>query len=108
MKENLSDCEGTVVDIYDILVHGTDKKEQDEILRKVLRRLQDLNVTLNPEKCKFARNQVPFLGHIIDGNGIRADLGKVTAITDMAVPSNISELRRFLGIVNQCLNFHLS
>ena len=51
-----------------------------------------MNVTLNPEKCKFARNQVPFLGHIIDGDGIHADPEKVTAITDMAVPSNISDL----------------
>ena len=105
MKENLSDCEGTVVDIDDILVHGTDKKEHDERLRKVLRRLQDMNVTLNPEKCKFARNQVQFLGHIIDGDGIHADPEKVTAITDMAVPSNISELRRFLGMVNQLSKF---
>ena len=32
-----------------------------------------MNVTLNPEKCKFARNQVQFLGHIIDGDGIHAD-----------------------------------
>ena len=108
MKENLSDCEGTVVDIDDILVHGTDKKEHDERLRKVLRRLQDMNVTLNPEKCKFATNQVPFLGHIIDGDGIHADPEKVRVITDKAVPSNISELRRFLGMVNNCLNFHLS
>ena len=105
MKENLSDCEGTVVDIDDILVHGTDKKEHDERLRKVLRRLHDMNVTLNPEKCKFARNQVQFLGHIIDGDGIHADPEKVTATTDMAVPSNISELRRFLGMVNQLSKF---
>ena len=48
-------------------------KKHDERLRKVLRRLQDMNVTLNPEKFKFARNQVPFLGHIIDGDGIHAD-----------------------------------
>ena len=52
-----------------------------------------MNVTLNPEKCEFARNQVPFLGHIIDGDGIHADPEKVTAITDMAVPCNVSELR---------------
>ena len=31
--------------------------------------LQDMNVALNPEKCNFARNQVPFLGKIIDGDG---------------------------------------
>ena len=74
-------------------------------LRKVFRRLQDMNVTLNSEKCKCARNQVPFLGHIIDGDGIHADPEKVTAITDVAVPSNISGLRRFLGMVNQLSKF---
>ena len=35
-------------------------------------------MTLNPEKCKFARNQVPFLGHIIDGDDIHADPEKVS------------------------------
>ena len=69
------------------------KDEHDERLRRVLRRPQDMNVTLNPEKYKSARNQVPFLGHIIDGDGIHTDLEKVTAITDMAVPFNVSELR---------------
>ena len=70
-----------------------------------MRRLQDTNVTLNPDKCKFARNQVPFLGHITDGDGIQADPKMVTAITDMAVLSDISELRRFLGMVNQLSKF---
>ena len=64
-----------------------------------------MNVTLNPEKCKFARNQVPFFRHIIDGDGIHADPEKVTAITDMAVSSNISELRRFLGMISQLSKF---
>ena len=64
-----------------------------------------MNVTLNPVKCKFARNQVPFLGHIIDGDGIHTDPETITAITDMAIPSYISELRRFLGMVNQLSKF---
>ena len=64
-----------------------------------------MNVTLNLEKCKFARNQVPFLGHVIDGDGIHADPEKVTFITNMAVLSNISELRRFLGMVNLLSKF---
>ena len=64
-----------------------------------------MNVTLNPDKCKFARNQVPFRGHNIDGDGIHADPENVTAITDIAVPCNVSELRRFLGMVNQLSKF---
>ena len=62
-------------------------------------------MTLNPEKCKFTRNQLPFLGHIIEGDGIHADPEKVTDITEMAVASNIFELRRFLGMFNQLSKF---
>ena len=107
MKENLSDCDGTIVDIDDILIHGIDKRERDERLREVLRWLQDMNVTLNPEQCKCAKNQVPFSGHIINGDGIHADPEKVTAITEMAVPCNVSELRLFLGMFNQLSKFSL-
>ena len=53
------------------------KEERNKRPCKVLRRLQDMNVTLSPEKCK--------LGHIIDSDGIHADPEKVTAMTDMAV-----------------------
>ena len=108
MKENLSDCEGTVVDNNDILIHGADKKKHDEKLRKVLRRLQDMNMTLNPEKCKFARNQVPFLGHIIHGDAF-------TQIQNRLQPSQTRQYHLiYLNSVDSlewstnCPNFHLS
>ena len=41
MKENLSDCEGTVVDIDGTLVHDKTKQEHDNRLHKVLRKLQE-------------------------------------------------------------------
>ena len=49
--------------------------------------------------------KIQFLGHIIDKNGITADPSKVTAITEMKTPENISELRRFLGMANQLGKF---
>ena len=57
-------------------------------------------MTLHPEKFKFARNQVPVLG-----DRIHEDPEKVTAITDMAVQSKVSELCQFLGVVNQLSKF---
>ena len=42
-----------------------------------------------------------FLGHLIIKGGIEADPWKVTAITQMEAPTKISELHRFLGMVNQ-------
>ena len=62
-------------------------------------------MTLNSEKCEFAKSRVKFLGHLIDQDGIRADPDKTSAILRMEALSNITELRRFLGMVNQLGKF---
>jgi hypothetical protein len=48
---------------------------------------------------------VKFAGHIIDADGIRADPDKIQAIKDMHPPSNVTDVRRFLGMVNQLSKF---
>ena len=45
------------------------------------------------------------MGQIIDSEGIRKDPSKVKAITDMAEPQNIADLRCFLGLVNHLMKF---
>ena len=49
--------------------------------------------------------QVAILAQIIDSDGIRKDPSKFKAITDMAEPQNIADLRRFLGLVNRLMKF---
>ena len=66
-----------------------------------LEKIRQAGVTLNKEKCEFSRTQVKFLGQIIDGKGVRPDPDKIKAITDMEEPCTVTEVRRFLGIVNQ-------
>lgn len=66
--------------------------------------LQDIGekgVTLNPEKCEFSKNSITFLGHVLGKEGIHSDPEKTTAIVRMNPPKDVSELRRFLGMVNQ-------
>ena len=91
--------------VDDILVIGRNQREHDERLRAVLDRLVKCGLTLNVDKCAFSQSELPYLGQIIDGDGIRIDPGKVKAIVDMAEPTDVSELRRFLGMVNQLMNF---
>lgn len=105
MSEALSGLSGTVCLMDDILVHGTTREEHDERLRHVLQRLSSLGMTLNSEKCTFAQPSVEFLGHVIDGDGIRADPAKVSAIKRFATPTNVGDVRRFLGLVNQLSKF---
>ncbi|GFO43321.1 Pol polyprotein [Plakobranchus ocellatus] len=57
------------------------------------------------KKCEFSKPVIKFLGHIIDGHGIRVDPQKIEAIFEFPVPTNITELQRFLGMVNQLAKF---
>ena len=101
----LNGQKGTVCLMDDILVHGKNKNEHDQRLKETLQRLEKAGITLNREKCKFSRNTVKFLGHVIDANGLHPDPDKVKAVTSMSEPTNITEVRRFLGIANQLSKF---
>jgi hypothetical protein len=96
---------GILCHMDDVLVCGTNQTEHDARLRAVMKRLEATGVTLNSDKCKFRRDQVKFLGHLIDREGIRVDPEKTAAILQMAAPTIVTELRRFLGIVNQLGKF---
>ena len=103
----LSGLAGVVCHLDDILVICRNQREHDERLRAVLDILVKCGLTLNIDKCAFSQPELPYLGQIIDGNGIRIDPGKVKAIVEMAEPTDVPELRRFLGKVNQLMKFCL-
>lgn len=85
----------------DILVYGKDKAEHDEQLKKTLKTVEEAGITLNKEKCEFAKQRVKCLGHIIDANSICPDPDKVKAIVSMPEPTNIYEIHLFWGMANQ-------
>ena len=82
-----------------------DQQQHDERLEAVLKRLLEAGVTLNLNKCVFSTRQVKFLGHVISSNGIKVDPYKVKAIADLPPPTNVQEVRMFLGMVNQLSKF---
>ncbi|GJR08022.1 putative reverse transcriptase domain-containing protein [Tanacetum coccineum] len=43
-------------------------------------------------------NQVQFLGHVIDSEGIHVDPAKIESIKDWASPKTPTEIRQFLGL----------
>ncbi|XP_042345404.1 uncharacterized protein K02A2.6-like [Plectropomus leopardus] len=90
------------VEVYmdDILVHGRDEKEHEERLQNVLQILKSAGLKLNDRKCRLHQKQLNYLGHRIDGDGIRPDPSKVSAITKLQPPSDMPGLRRFLGMVH--------
>ena len=82
-------------------MYGANQAEHKEGLEAVLVRLQEATVTLNPEKCELSKETVRFLGQLVGKNGIRADPSKIAAVKYLAERTDVHELRRFLGMVNQ-------
>ena len=105
MSEMLKDLDGVLCLMDDVLVYGKTVSEHDERLDKVLQTMQKAGMTLNKEKCQFLQKRIMFLGQLIDESGIRPDPGKVAAIKTMTVPSNVAQLRRFLGMINHLSKF---
>ena len=105
MSEILSGIPNTVCMIDDILVYGKTQEEHDQSLLQVLERLKCKGLTLNSDKCQFSQHSIKFLGHIVNESGIKPDPEKVAAILKVRPPSNVGDIRRFLGSVNQLSKF---
>ena len=63
-----------------------------EDLDRVLERLKDSGIKINAKKCRLARKEIHFLGHVISEKGIHCDPAKVKAITDMKWPTKLKQL----------------
>ena len=105
MSKILTGLKGVVCHMDDVLVFGNNQADHDANLLAALKRIKAAGATLNPQKCEFSKSSISFLGHRIDETGIKADPNKTTAVREMQPPTTVSELRRFMGMVNQLGKF---
>jgi hypothetical protein len=100
MESILQGIEGVVCYMDDVVVSGDTEEEHDKRLEQVMKRVREAGLKLNSSKCEFRKETLDFLGHKISQKGIEVDQTKVKAILEMGEPKDVSELRRFLGMVN--------
>jgi hypothetical protein len=91
-----------VVAVYmdDILIYTPTIVEHRKIVWEVLRRLQDHDLYLKPEKCEFEKQEIEYLGMIIHPGEVCMDPGKVSAVQDWPTPTTLRNVRAFIGFSN--------
>ncbi|KAK4397717.1 RNA-directed DNA polymerase [Sesamum angolense] len=107
MNQVLHGCldEFVVVYLENIFVYSGTLAEHVEHLWQVLMRLYEHDLYAKVSKCSFAQETIRFLGHIMERGRIRMDPKKVQAIKEWRPPSNVHDLRSFLGLVNYYRRF---
>ena len=89
----------------DIIVFSRTFEEHVERVDKVLKRLRECGLKVNPGKCSFFLNKAKFLGHVVSADGLQVDPEKITAVVDWKVPTDRQNLRRFLGFAGYYRRF---
>ncbi|GKA28040.1 putative reverse transcriptase domain-containing protein [Tanacetum coccineum] len=94
-----------IVFIDDILIYSKSKEEHEVHLRLVLELLRKEKLYAKFSKCEFWLQEVHFLGHVVNQNGIHVDPGKIEAVKNWEAPTSPTGVRSFLGLAGYYRRF---
>lgn len=84
----------------DILIASKSKDEHLHHIEQVFERLRNFGLIINQDKCILAQSEVLFLGHLVTNKGILPNPERVKIINEYPLPTNVQQLKRFLGMLN--------
>ena len=70
-------------------------EELDNHLEETPHKLQEANLTLNEETCKFFKSSVEYLASIMDSEGVRVDHKKVEAVMETPKDQSAAKSQAF-------------
>ena len=89
----------------DIIIVTRTFEEHLEWLARVLDKIKDAGLEINPDKCEFCCQQVHYLCFLVNEEGLQVDTDKIEPVFKYPVPRNVRELRGFLGIASSYRQF---
>jgi len=108
MNEIMRDLinEGKVAVFVDDVLVGTDgEEEHDEIVAEVLKRLEENNLYMKPEKCSWKTSKVNFLGVVMGQEKIEMKEEKVEGVLNWPISKMVRDVRKFLRLTNYYRQF---
>ena len=108
MNEILRDMinEGKVAAFVDNVLVGTEAEEgHNKVVEEVLRRLEENDLYVKPEKCVWKARKVPFLGVVMGEGKVEMEEDKVEGVLKWPMPQCVRYVRKFLGLTNYYRRF---
>jgi hypothetical protein len=89
----------------DIIIFSASWSEHLSHLHQVFERIRSAGLTVKKSKCVFANAEVEYLGHKIGLGKVEPRYATVQALLDFPRPSNVKQLRSFLGLAGYYRRF---
>jgi hypothetical protein len=86
--------------IDDILIFSNTLAEHKQHVWLVLKAMEEAGLQLDVDKCEFHKTEVTYLGYVVSTEGIRMDPSKIDTILNWEYPSNVKDVRAFVGFAN--------
>ena len=92
--------EKVAVFIDNVMVTMETEEGHDKIVEEVLKRLEENDLFVKPEKCVWKIRKIGFLGVIIGKDEVRMEKEKVQGVVEWLVPKSVKDVQKFLGLTN--------
>jgi len=97
---------GKVVAFIDNIIVGMkDKEGYDGLVVEIIKRLEENDLYIKLEKCKWKVREVEFLGVVIGPEKIKMEEEKVKGVLDWLISKCVKDIQKFLGLVNYYCRF---
>jgi len=100
LLRDLVEEEKIAVFIDDVMIATETEEGHNEIVEEVLRRLEENDLFVKPEKCVWKVREVGFLEIIIREKRVRMEKEKVQGVIEWPVLRSVKEIQKFLGLAN--------
>ena len=84
--------EKVAVFIDNVMIATETEEGHNEIVEEVLRRLEENNLSVKPEKCVWKVRKVGFLGVIIEEDKVRMEKEKFQRVIEWPVPKSVKDM----------------
>ena len=91
--------------IDDVIIRTETEEGHDKIVAEVVKRLEENDLYVKPEKCRWKVREVEFLGVVIEPEGIKMEEEKVKGVLEWPIPKCVKDVQKFLGLANYYCRF---
>jgi len=105
LLRDLTNMRKVAVFIDDVIVGMEMEEEHDELVAEVIKKLEENDLYVKPEKCKWKAREVDFLGMVIGLEGIKMEKEKVKEVLEWPTLKCVKDVQKFLGLANYYRRF---